>query len=441
MNKQFGAEKSVVHCYYWNIMNIDTIIEDKKKRSFLPIVFACIGILFFVVFVSIYMGDDVTVIEKSQVMKLTLKQGDLPKIIKAYGKLRSKNSRLLTAASSGTIEEVLQYPGEKVNSDTIILRLTNNELTLLVNEAKTELDAKASETEEFRLLAKLAEMENIGEVQKLKLEISDMEMMKDAKKHLFEKGIVPEYEYKIAESELNKNKLMLTFLKDKISQLEFINGKRLNIRLKQVKQQEMKLKMQQELLTRSNLRAQMDGILQELLVEVGQSVITGDKLAVVGSTKELIAEISIQQREAGLIEVNDEVIFNTYGSEGTGKVVRINPVVNDGRVLVEVQLTGKLPNNARPELTVQASISIDTLNDVLYIKRNDFFTPNSKLNLFILDKTGKQAHKKLVHFGEEVGDFIIVKRGLKANDKIVILSDIKKLKDIQKYETLRIDNE
>ena len=422
-------------------MNIDTIIEDKKKRSLRPMILGGLGILFFVVFVSIYMGNDTTSIEKSQVMKLTIQQGNLPKVIKAYGKLRSKTSRLLTAASSGTIEEILHYPGEKVNSESIILRLTNAELTLLVNEAKTELDAKASESEEFRLTSKLVEMENRGEIQKLKLEISDKEMMKEAKKHLLEKGIIPQYEYKIAESDLNKNRLILTFLKEKQSQLQLINEKRINIRLKQFKQQEMKLKVQQELLARSNLRAQMDGILQELLVDIGQSVKAGDKLAMVGSTEELIAEISIQQREAGLIEVNDEVIFNTYGSEGTGKVVRIDPVVTDGRVQVEVQLTGKLPKNARPELTVEASITIDTLNDVLYIKQNKTFTPNSKSNLFILDKNGKQADKKLVHFGDEVGGFIIVKRGLKANDKVVILSDVKKLKDIQEYKTVRIGNE
>ena len=422
-------------------MNIETVLAGKKKRFIEKKHIIGLSVLVIIVVGYGLFGGAKNVVDRTEVKRLTVLQGTLPQLVKAYGKLKSKTARVLTASSNGIVEEIIHYPGEAIKGDSVILRLSNPELTLAVNEAMTELSSKEAELEEFELMTKLRELEIDGDIRRQKLDISNARILKQAKQQLVEKGIVPQYEFQVTEAEFNKHKMVMSFLKEKQTRLEQINQRRVAIRKKQIKQLQLKVDVQQERLDNSNLRSGMDGVVQEIAVEVGQSVITGDKLAVVGGEGDLNAEIMIQQREASLVNIGDEVSINTYGSQGTGKIIRIDPVVTDGKVVVEVKLTGELPSNAKPELTVEASINISTLENVTYIKKTKQFAPNSKVDLFVLDNGGETATKKQVHFGEAAGQYIVVQSGLNKNDKIIFVTNKEKSKVLRDINNIRITND
>lgn len=422
-------------------MEIDEILNKPAPPPIKPLAIGVVAISVAVALAVTFGSNSREVVNASQIQTHHVLRDDLPVVVKGYGKLKSKRVRVLTASSAGTVEEVLHRPGERVDETSVVIYLANPELSLKVSEAKTVFESKKLELEEYHLTNQLNEMENQSEISQLKMEIEIQEFNLSAKKELVDKGIIALYEYKLIQSSLAKSKLLLSTLEEKANKLATINSRRYAIKREQLKQHEMNFTVQQQLLGKTRVKAGIDGILQEVVVKAGQSVQVGDKLALVGNRDELIAEISIPQRHVNLIELGDHAVLDTYGSAGKGVVKRIDPVVTDGRVIAEVELTGVMPGNARPELTVEASIAIDKIEDALFVEKSRRFAPNTTQSIFRLSDDGRSASRARVEFGQEYGAYVLIEGGLKENDQLLVMASDKvnnKLKDI---DIVGIENE
>ena len=183
------------------------------------------------------------------------------------------------------------------------------------------------------------------------------------------------------------------------------------------------------------VRAGIDGVLQLLPVEVGQRVAAGTNLARVSQPSKLKAEIKIAETQAKDVQRGQKASIDTHNGVIPGHVVRIDPSAVNGTVAVDVALDGALPKGARPDLSVDGTIELERLEDVLYVGRPTFGQPESTISLFRLEGGGKGAVRVQVKVGRTSVNTIEIRDGLKVGDE-VILSDMSRWDE---FNRIRLD--
>jgi len=188
-------------------------------------------------------------------------------------------------------------------------------------------------------------------------------------------------------------------------------------------------KLKKDQVAQLTVRAGTAGVLQQLgatpltPIEVGQRVPAGTILAKVAQPWKLKAELKISETQAKDITIGQVASIDTRNGVVPGKVSRIDPAVQNGTVTVDVRLEGELPQGARPDLSVDGTVELERLNDVLYVGRPVIGQPNSMVGLFKLDPQSKEAARTTVRLGRSSVNTIEVLDGLKVGDQ-VILSDM-----------------
>jgi len=369
-----------------------------------------------------------TSIKRSDMLFGTVKQGDLQVEIEGYGALRSDKQVLITSLTSATVQEIVLKPGALVTAGSIIVQLANPELQQQVDNAGQELAQRKANLRQLKLnqqreilneSASFAEMEARYETAKVKLE---------AQSGLVKSGIVSMLDYKdsvVQESQLKKR---LNIHKQRTAALKLVNQEAINIQLEQIKQQEGQLDIAQNRLDRLTVKAGFDGVLQRLSVELGQSLAAGQEVALIGSVQDLIALVRVPQSKAQQIFIGQKAIIDTRRDKIAGTVVRIDPVVVENTVEVEISLPDQLPASARPQLSVDAIIITDTLTNITYMKRPVNGKAFSNTNLFRLDDSNNKAMRVEVKLGKEAGRYIELLGGAKVNETFIV-SDLSLVKN------------
>ncbi len=403
-------------------MELDEILHKKKKGWQRPKVIA-LAAVFAVAIATLGYGvlaESDTQVSKEALQIEMVKRGDLDLVVKGFGKLKAHKKRILTAVGNATVEEVLLFPGAPVQPDTVIATLYDPELEQELKEAEATWKQKKAELKEYELMQQSETWEIAAEVKMLKLEVKNLSYICESKKKMEEKGVVSKFDLAETQILLDSKKLQLELAQSKKVQFEQISKQRIAIKEDIVAQALSTVQIYRDRVDQNTVRAGMVGILQELHVEVGQSVGAGGKLALVGSTQDLIAELRVPQRDANKISLGNSVSINTFGDSGTGIVSRIDPVVSEGKILVEIKIEGDMPSNARPELSVEGSIMVNRLEDVLFVRQSAQIGPNSDQQLFLLEKDGQSAIRVPLSFGDASTQFVQVKQGAKEGDRLVV---------------------
>jgi multidrug efflux pump subunit AcrA (membrane-fusion protein) len=172
-----------------------------------------------------------------------------------------------------------------------------------------------------------------------------------------------------------------------------------------------------------HVRPGIDGVLQELDVEVGQKVTMGTVLARVAQPTHLKAQLKIAETQAKDIVIGQKASVDTHNGIIAGHVTRIDPAVQNGTVTVDVGLDGALPTGARPDLSVEGTVEIERLTDILFVGRPVHGEANSTVGLFKVVDDGKEASRVQVQLGRSSVNTVEIVKGLEVGDK-VILSDM-----------------
>jgi len=231
-------------------------------------------------------------------------------------------------------------------------------------------------------------------------------------------------------SKLNHRQLSrrITIEKTRLAQLHEVHLQELTIEQDSIEQQKENMAVITEQFNRLTVRAGIDGVVQNLTVELGQSVALGEQVALVGSVDSLFAMLNVSQSDIELITINQLVQIDTRGGTVTGNIQRINPLIKQGMISIEVAITGELPSNARPDLNVDGVISVGTLSQVMYIKKPINASTGMKTQLFRVDKTQEQAQQVSISYGQESGEYIQILDGALENETY-ILSDMSRWKN------------
>lgn len=374
-------------------------------------------------------------VDRGTVWLDTVKRGPMLRQVRGLGSLVPEEIRWIPALTDGRVERIRVLPGAKVTKDTVLVDLSNPELNLAVLEAEFQL--KASEAEYANLQVKLESerLDQAAVAAQVQAEYRQALLRADRDELLAKEGLIPDLALRL--SKVTVDELSNRFvLEQKRLELSAESGEA-QMAAQQVRVEELRavhrLKLHQ--LDSLKVRAGINGVLQKLPIEVGQQVTPGTNLARVSEPSRLKAELQVAETQAKDIQIGQPASIDTRNGVIPGSVTRIDPAAQNGTVAVDVKLEGPLPRGARPDLSVDGTIEIERLEDVLYIGRPAFGQEESLVTLFKLVGEAGKAIRVPVRLGRSSVDTIEIQEGLHIDDAVV-LSDMSAWDD---YDHIRLD--
>lgn len=404
------------------------VVKTKKNASFKATKGQMLLALIVVIGVLVYfaVGTNAAVsVDKDSLIIEPVQQGDLEVIIEGYGTLTSDKQQLITSFSSATVKEIVLKPGAQVSANSVIVRLDNPELALQVENAEQELIQVQANLRQLKLNNQRELLNESANLAEITARFDTASLKRVAEEQLVKQGIVSQLTFQQSALDEKQLKQRIAILKQRIEQLELVHEESVNIQLERVKQQQGRLSIAQSRLDKLTVKAGFDGVLQRLSVELGQSLAAGQEVALIGSVTDLIALIRVPQSQAQLITVGKVAIIDTRRDKIEGVVSRIDPVVDNNTVEIEIALPAALPASARPQLSVDGVIIADTLQNVVFIKRPAGAKANVSASLYRLNGQDN-AISQDIRFGAQAGQFMQILSGASVGDQFII-SDLSNL--------------
>ncbi len=364
---------------------------------------------------------------RKDILIATVQQGDIDVTIDGYGSLKSANLQLLTSLTKATVKKILLKPGALVTKDSVIVLLENPELAQLVEDAQQKLAQQQANYRQQKLNQQRELLNENANLAELNAQFQTAKLKRSAQQKLIVDGIVSQLSYQ--QTRLNEQQLQqrISIAQQRIKQLALVHKEALNIQQQRINQQRGQLNIAQKRFNRLTVKAGFNGVLQRLSIELGQSLNAGQEVALIGSVSDLIALIKVPQTQAQQVTLNQQVIIDTRQDKIIGKVVRIDPIVKDNTVTVEISLPKHLPKSARPQQNIDAQIITKTLKNIRYIQRPGNVKAQSNVVLFKLNKNLNQAIKTKLRLGEKTGRYIEITQGAEVEDTFII-SDLSNYK-------------
>lgn len=423
-------------------MDLDSTLKRKPQQSKAKkwLTGAAIG-LSALGALMVYQWATPTVVAASKLQIATVEQADFVVKIRGFGRLKPKYQRYLTNTDTAMVEAIHVYPGTIVKKDTVILSLVNPQQAQRLSVARLELARQKASVNEQRINQQSELLERQANLAILKSELQSAELRVDAESKLIEQGIVSSLDYK--RSMLNVAQLTerVSIEQQRLAQLKEMHLQRSKIQQELLSQFELNYQVEQRAFDQLQITAGIDGMLQELNVELGQNLVPGTRLAVVGSNKALKAELSVKQADAEKVALNMAAKVNTFSQADHGevdaKVTRIDPIVTDGRVIIELDLQGTLPANARPDLSIEGYVVSNIIPDALTINVPQKAQANSEATLFKLNPNTQLATPTNIEFGTLSDNQIQLLSGATVGEQLII-SDLSKW---QHLATIKIEQD
>jgi HlyD family secretion protein len=361
-------------------------------------------------------------VERGTVWIDTVKRGPMLRQVRGLGTLVPERIRWIPAASDGRVEQILILPGSTVKADSIILEMSNPELEQAAVEAETQLRAAEAESTNLRVQLQSQRLNQQAEAARVQSELHQARLQVEANRELARDGLIPNLTLKLsevtAEELANRNEIEHQRLEISAEAIQA----QLAVQQARVEQIRALYRLRRVQLAALRVRAGIAGVLAQLPVEVGQQVAPGTILAKVAQPEKLKAELRIAETQAKDIQIGQTASIDTHNGVIPGRVSRIDPTVQNGTVTVDVALGGSLPKGARPDLSVDGTIELERLADVLYVGRPAFGQPQSTVGLFRLEKSGSEALRVKVTLGRSSVNTVEIVEGLSEGEQ-VILSD------------------
>ncbi len=353
----------------------------------------------------------------------TVKRGPMLRQVRGLGKLVPEEIVWVPAATEGRVEKRLLEAGARVKSDTILLELSNPQLQQETVNAEWDWKAEGSSYADLKVRLEREELTQSADMAKLASDYEQAVLRCDANAELEKSGLISKLDVKRDNANAQQLANRLQIEKQRLAINKESVAAQLVEQKTRIDQRHALYVLKKSQLDQLKVRAGVDGVLQLIQVDVGQRVAMGANLARVANPNKLKAELNIPETQAKDVQLGQEVSIDTRNGLISGRVSRIDPAVKDGTVTVDVRLEAELPKGARPDLSVDGTIVLERLNDVVYVGHPVQGQPDGQVSIFKLDPDGKSASRVTVKLGRSSVNTIEVKEGLKPGDQ-VILSDM-----------------
>ena len=364
-------------------------------------------------------------VERGTVWTDVVKRGSMLRQVRGPGSLMPVQEavRQIPAETEATVVRIRVLPGTQVQADTVLLEMSNSQVEQAAIDAQLQLKAAEAEYQSLRVRLDSDLMTQKAGAATVNADFSQAQRQADTDKALYDLGVISGLAYKSSKGKADE----LTTRNDLEGQRLAINKKAIETQLAQqqakVDQARTLAALKQKQLDALRVRAGITGVLVDLPLQVGQHVQPGTMLAKVVQPEHLMAALKIAETQARDVQFGEPTSIDTHNGIISGTVMRVDPAVQNGTVTVDVKLTGELPRGARPDLSVDGTIDLERLDNVLYVGRPAFGQENSTISLFKLEADGKEAMRVPVKVGRESVNSIQIFEGLHEGDA-VILSDM-----------------
>jgi len=361
-------------------------------------------------------------IERQTVMIDTVKRGLMLRQVRGLGTLIPEEIRWIPAQTQGLVERRLVKPGETVRAETIIIELSNPEVQRDAIDAESQLRASEAEYKSLKVRLESQLLDQKAAAATVRADFNTAKFQSEVNEDLARQGLVPENNVKLSKIRAEELEVRNTIEQERVAISAESVKAQLDVQKARVEQLKALYDLRRGQLESLRVRAGIDGVLQQMIVEVGQQVTPGTNLARVSNPNRLKAELRVAETQVRDIQIGQVVSIDTRNGIIPGRVSRIDPAAQNGTVTVDAELLGELPKGARPDLSVDGTIELERLENVLNVGRPVHGQENSMVGLFKLDPDGRSAVRVQVRLGKTSVNTIEIIDGLKEGDQ-VILSD------------------
>ncbi|MCA1562833.1 MAG: HlyD family efflux transporter periplasmic adaptor subunit [Acidobacteria bacterium] len=373
-------------------------------------------------------------VDRATVWIDTVKKGPMVRQVRGSGTLVPEEIRWIPATTQGRVERILLRPGANVTPDTVILELTNPELRQSVMDAQLGYQSAqaAFQNRKAELESELLNQES--DAANIEATFKQAALTLEANEQLYKDGLVSELQVKGFRGQVDELKNRLAIARKRLAIASEGVKSQVAPQAAEVDQRRANYDLRVRQLDDLKVKAGMSGVLQLVPVEVGSQVAPGTNLARVANPTNLKAELRIAETQTKDITIGQFAEVDTRNGIVQGRVARIDPASSGGTVGVDVILDGALPAGARPDLSVDGTIRLEKLDDVIFVGRPAFGQEQSTVTLFKLTPDG-EAHRVTVQLGRSSVNTIEIRQGLQPGDQ-VILSD---MSTYDQFERIRLN--
>jgi HlyD family secretion protein len=399
--------------------------EIKRKKKIRQITYA-IGGLIVAVLVTVALSrlkPAAPTVDSATIWKDTVKRGSMLCDVRGLGTLVPETIRVIPALTDGRVDQRYMLPGMEVKANTVILDMKNPELEQATLDAEYQLKGAEAELKNLRAQLQNQLMQQRSQAAAISSAYHTADLQRQTNEQLSKYGLVSELIVKTSQVQAQELEKQNDLAQKQVE--TFANSIEAQLAVQEAKVSQLRAlyDLKKSQLDQLHIRPGIDGILQELDVDVGQRVVMGTALAKVAQPKLLKAALKIAETQAKDVQIGQKASVDTHNGIIPGHVIRIDPSVINGTRTVDVKLDGALPPGAVPDLSVEGTIEIERLTDVLYVGRPVHGEADSTVGLFKVIDNGGEAVRAQVELGKTSVNQVEIKKGLIVGD-IVILSDM-----------------
>ena len=350
----------------------------------------------------------------------TVKKGEMLRQARGNGTLVPEDLRVVSALTAGRIDRVLVRPGALCELNTVLLEMSNPDVQLQSLDAERQVKLAEADLASLNASLESQRLAAVSTVAQARRDANEAERLLTVAQRLAGEGLTSTMEIDRAKDNLAEAKERLTSETDRLNLLTESLKAQLALRRSEVERLRAIARFQVERVASMTVRAGQKGVLQSLSLQPGQWVNPGQELARVAGQERLKAVVHVPETQARDLAVGLKAEVDTRNGIVQGHVSNVDPGATNGSVGVDITIDGELPRGARPDLSVDATIELERLPDVVYVGRPADGSSETTVGLFVLEPDGRYAHRVQVALGRGSVNAIEVRSGLKPGDQVIL---------------------
>jgi HlyD family secretion protein len=417
-------------------MDIKRPAKSKIKKRIRSGVFIFVGLIAVggITYVLAKLKPAAPTLDRSTAIIDTVKRGEMVREVHGNGTLVPQVTRWIPAPADGRVEKIPVQAGVEVGAGTVIVELSNPQLEQEAIDAEFQVKTAEAEAENLKVKLESDSMTQQSQIASINAEYSQAKLQLDTDEVLAKQGLVAELLLKVSRVHVQDLANRLKVEQQRLA----INAKsvkaQLNAQQSRVQQLQALAKLKKDQVDALKVRAGTNGVLQQVSVQEGQQVTPGLNIARIADPASLKAELKIAETQIKDVKEHQKAIIDTRNGTIEGQVARIDPAAREGSFTVDVTFDGPLPASARVDLSVDGTIELERLKDVLYVGRPAFGQGQQTVGMFRIGADGQEATRTQVSLGRSSVSTIEVLSGLREGDQVII-SDTS---TVDQYRTIRV---
>lgn len=359
-------------------------------------------------------------IDKATAVIETVKRGEMVRDVRGNGTLVPEVTRWVPAPAQGRVEKINLQAGVEVDASTVLVELSNPQMQQVALDADFQVKAAEADEENLRVRLESETMTQKANIATINSQYSQAKLELDADEVLYKQQLIAELRIKISRVAVQDLANRLKVEQERLAVTARSTRAQLNAASSRLQQLRAMATLRRQEVENLKVRAGTAGVLQQVGVQVGQQVEPGFNIARVADPTSLKAVLRVAETQISGVRVGQPVLVDTRNGVIEGRVSRIDPAAREGTFEIDASLIGPLPPSARPDLSVDGTIELERLPDVLKVGRPAFGQAYQTVKMFVLTPDGTEAHHRTVKLGANSVSTIQILEGLREGDQVII---------------------